>query len=104
MALLTTILIIAVIVILLLVFVEMRKLKHQFIALIILFVLIFSYFGYVVAIKDKNINFKTFEGLKTATKLYFAWLGKVFENTKTITGNVIRMDWKAENDTKKNKN
>jgi len=44
-------------------------------------------------IKENNMNLKSFDGIVGAGKLYFSWLGHAFENSRSILGNVIKMDW-----------
>jgi len=32
-------------------------------------------------------------------KTYFSWLGSAFHNLRTVTANVVNLDWAANNDT-----
>ncbi len=84
--------------------VEFKRFKHKFFAILLILLIIFSYFGFIIAIKGKDIDLKTSEGIKKAVGIYFSWLGHVFKNIKLITANAIKMDWKPEsnlNQTKK---
>lgn len=77
-------------------FIEFKRAKHKLLAIFLIFLLLFTYWGFVASIKDKDINFKSLDGIKTAGQLYFAWLGNVFTNLKSLTGNAVKMDWKGE--------
>ncbi len=56
-------------------------------ALVILVVL--SYFSFLPMVEGENINFQSTEGIKESVGLYFSWLGTVFNDAKTFTGNAI---------------
>ena len=92
-----TFLIIGLIVAVIWIFVELKRFRHKIWAVFLIALILFSYFGFVIAIKDKGLNLKSVDGLRTAGKLYWGWLGTVFKNTKTITGNIVNLDWTATN-------
>src|SRR3989339_540625 len=98
------IIIIAFIIALIWIFVELRRFKHKFFAILLIALILFSYFGFVVTLKRKDINYKSIDGLQNVAKLYFIWIGSIFKNFKTITTNAIKLDWKgdASNITAKN--
>ncbi len=75
---------------------ELRRFNHKFIAIFLIALILFSYFGFVVTLKGKDINYKSLDGLKTVTKLYFLWIGQIFKNFKSITANAIKLDWKGD--------
>jgi len=99
MAIGVTLLVVGIIVVVIWVFVELKRFKHKIFAMFLIALILFSYLGFMASIKGQDINFKTFDGIKTAGGLYFAWLGNVFKNTKSITTNAIKMDWKGDNST-----
>src|SRR3989344_5300964 len=96
MGIAVTIIIIALIVALIWIFVELRRFKHKFFAILLIALILFSYFGFVVTLKGKDINYKSIDGLQNVAKFYFIWIGSVFKNFKTITANAIKMDWKSD--------
>ena len=96
MGIAVTIIIIALIIALIWIFVELRRFKHKFFAILLIALILFSYFGFVVTLKGKDINYKSIDGLQNVAKLYFIWIGSVFKNFKTITANAIKMDWKSD--------
>ncbi len=80
--------------------IEFRKAKDKiFITLFIVFILL-SYFSFTSVLGGRNINFASFSGLSKAGSIYFSWLGSIFFNIKSITGNAIKMDWSGKNKTR----
>ena len=75
--------------------VKTKYLKHKLSWVIIIVVALLLYFGYVFAVSGKDIDYKSIDGMQTAVKLYVAWLGHAFDNSKIITANVVKMDWKG---------
>jgi len=83
----------AVIVVAIFLMVKAKYIKHKlFWVLIFIFILLF-YISFVLSGISKSVNLTTFEGLKTASTIYLAWLSNAFDNIKTITGELIHMDW-----------
>lgn len=65
-------------------------------ALILSIFLVLS-LGYVYLSSDSNIK-----GVGDAfdfVGVYFSWMGSFFENLRTITAQVIKLDWSANNST-----
>lgn len=75
---------------------EFKGIKHKFTAILLIALIIFSYFSIVSAFKGKDIDLKSSQGIKAAGKMYFLWLGSAFLNIKIITANAIKMDWTGE--------
>ena len=90
------IIVIAFIIALIWIFVELRRSKHKFFAILLILLILFSYFGFVVTLKGKDINYKSIDGLQTVAKLYFVWIGQIFKNFKSITANAVKLDWKGD--------
>lgn len=66
-------------------------------AVFLIVLILFTYVSFSAVIKGKNLDLKTFDGIKQAGKLYVLWLGNAFNNVKVVTSNVIHMNWKADN-------
>ena len=79
--------------------VEMQRFKHKIIAVVLIFLLIFSYLSFATVIKGQNIDLSTLGGIIDATKLYFSWLWAISKNFMIITTNAIGMDWGVDNET-----
>jgi uncharacterized membrane protein YGL010W len=60
---------------------------------LILLLLLFVYISASIVISKNHIEIKSASGMITAGKAYFQWIGHVIDNTKTVVGNVIKMDW-----------
>ncbi len=81
-------------------FLKFRHMKHRFFLIIILLLLIFIYTTMSNVIKNNNLNVTTMNGMVTAGKLYFSWLGHIFGNVKDVTGDVIKMNWAGNSSVK----
>lgn len=96
MGIAVTIVIIALVIALIWIFVELRRFQHKFFAIFLIVLILASYFGFVVTLKGKEINYKSIDGLQNVAKLYFVWVGQIFKNFKSITANAIKLDWKGD--------
>ena len=76
-------------------FIEFKRFRHKMLAVFLIVLILFTYISFSSVIKGKNIDLKTFEGIKEAGHLYVLWLGNAFQNVKVVTSNVINMDWKG---------
>lgn len=85
--------IVGAIVIVLFFIIRFRHMRHRFYVIFIVLMLAFFYFSGVNIIKQNNTDLTSFNGLVTAGKVYIQWLGKVVDNVKTLSGNVVRADW-----------
>jgi hypothetical protein len=91
-----TLILIAAVVIVIWVAVEFKRFKHKFFAVLLIILIIFGYLSFIIVFKGKDVDLKSADGVQAAGKIYFAWLGSVFSNFKTITANAVHMDWKAD--------
>ncbi len=73
--------------------VEMKRLKHKVFAIVVIFLILFTYFSFAPVITERDLDLTTADGIETAATLYFSWLGSVFTNLRTITSNVVSLDW-----------
>jgi hypothetical protein len=79
-------------------FIEFKRFRHKMVAVFLILLILFTYISFSSVIKGKNLDLKTFNGVKEAGKLYFLWLGNIFNNMKVVTSNAINMSWSV-NDT-----
>jgi 4-amino-4-deoxy-L-arabinose transferase-like glycosyltransferase len=77
--------------------IKTRHAKDRIIWVIILLTVALFYIGYLMVLSNKNIDYGTMEGIKTAASLYLGWFVNVFDNVKIITTNAIKLDWKGNN-------
>jgi uncharacterized PurR-regulated membrane protein YhhQ (DUF165 family) len=75
-------------------FIEFKRFRHKMLAIFLIVLILFTYFSFSAVIKGKNLDLKTFDGMKEAGKIYVLWLGNIFENVKVVTSNAINMNWK----------
>ena len=85
--------IVSIVVIAIWVVVELKRVKHKVWAIFVIMLILFAYISFSVTLKSQDVDYKSASGLMQAVKVYFSWLGSIFGNLKTITGNAIRMDW-----------
>jgi len=60
---------------------------------IILFVLMFLVIGALLILSNNNLPLYKDENISQFKILYIQWLDDVYQNTQSITGNVIGMKW-----------
>lgn len=94
-----TLLIISLVIITVWILLEIKRLKHKVLLIVLVFLMISLYFGAIVVFQDRNIDFTSYPGMIDATKIYFSWLGSVFGNIKVITAGATQLDWKNVNET-----
>ena len=85
--------IIAILVVAIWVIIEAKRLRHKIFAIFLIALIIFSYVSTSFIFKGQDIDLKTIPGVIIASKIYFSWLGSVFNNLKQITTKAIKMDW-----------
>lgn len=59
----------------------------------LIFVLMFLIICGLVIVNNNNLYFSQKDDLKTFGTLYLGWAEQVFQNARTLTGDVIQMDW-----------
>ena len=87
------------VIVVLFIFFKAKDFKHRFYTILVIILLVFFYSTFSNVVSDKKVDLKTFDGLTTAGKLYFSWLGHFAGNIRAVSGNAIKMDW-AGNSTK----
>ena len=92
-------LLIAIILLALLVILQMSHFRHKVTTVMVVLVFLFIYISFTVVANNHEADLSTAKGLLQASQVYFSWMGQAFSNMKTITGNIIGMDWLPENRT-----
>ena len=85
--------IVAIVILGLLILLKVNHLKHKIVAVLLVLFLLFFYISFTAVAKNNSVELNSFQGMTSAVKLYFSWLGNMFGNLKTLTGNVIGMNW-----------
>jgi len=68
---------------------KMRVLKHKVSTFFIVLVIILLTLPFFGGVSNEKLDLTTFDGIISAGKLYFSWLGTFAIKAKGITGNVI---------------
>ena len=74
-----------------------KKIKYKLLALFLIALVLFSFFNFSSVFKGKDISINNISDFGKITKIYFSWLGNVFGNLKTISGQAVKMDWQGNN-------
>jgi len=64
---------------------------------IISIILIFLLIGAFYIISENNLHLKEQEELNQFVSIYVSWIASLYENSVSITGNMIKMKWLPEN-------
>lgn len=76
-----------------------KSMKHKFFAIFLIALILFSFLSFNFVFKGKDISINNVSDLGNIVKIYFSWLGGVFNNIKIITSQVIKMNWKGNSTT-----
>ena len=95
-----TLFITAVLIIAIWVVIEVKRLKHKLFAVVLIGLILFSYFSVSLIFRGTDVDLKTPSGLFNATKVYFSWLFSISGNFVKITTNAMKMDWGTSSDAK----
>jgi hypothetical protein len=74
-----------------------KRIKYKFLVLFLMALVLFSIFSFNSAFKGKDLSVNNISDLGKIIKVYFSWLGNVFTNLKTISGQAVKMDWQGNN-------
>lgn len=84
---------------LVLLFLFLRKyIEHKLIVVVLVLAFIFILISFVTitgSIKSHNIDWKSATGIIQVGKVYVSWVGQAFTNIKTVTGNVVHLNWQG---------
>ena len=96
-------LVILILVVIALIALKLNKVRHKIWIIAIILIAIFLYASLALVYSKNDLDLKSAEGISGAFKVYLGWLGNSFQNLKSITGNVVNMDWTSTNGTFFNK-
>ena len=103
MAMGVTFFIVAALVISVWVIIEFKRLKHKLLAMFLIALIIFTYVGFSISLKNNDTDLKTIPGVLDAGKIYLAWLSGLFGNFRTITAYAFKQDWQTQDENILNK-
>ena len=87
--------IVAVLIVLIWVVVEVKRMKHKVFAIVLIALILLTYFSFSSVFRGKDVDLRSIPGIVEAGKIYLSWLGGIFSNFRTLTGNVVDMNWKS---------
>ncbi len=76
-----------------------KKMKHKFLALFLIALILFSFFSFNAAFGGKDVSIKNISDVGKLVKIYFSWLINVFDNLKVITTQAVKMNWQGNKST-----
>ncbi len=79
--------------------IKMNHLRHRVFIILLVLLALFLYSSMTLITTKNDVSLDNGEGVLNAMELYTGWLANGFKNLKTITGNVVRMDWTSTNGT-----
>ena len=60
---------------------------------VFLFIVVFLFVGGFFIISNENLALNNSENINLFASKYFGWLDGLFENTQTVAGYVVKMEW-----------
>ena len=99
----TGIFILAAVVVGIWVIIEIRRFRHKIFAIFLIILIVLSYWSFFAVFKNQELELNTVSGIVSATKIYFLWLLSIYDNFKSLTMNIISMDWTQNFTTTNNK-
>lgn len=79
--------------------IRINHLKHRFFIILLVLLALFLFTSINAVTNKNNLDLKSAGGIFNASKLYLGWLANGFQNIKSLTGNVLNLDWKSSNST-----
>lgn len=89
----TTLIIISLIIIIVWVLLEIKRFRHKVFLISFVVLMVFLYVGVVAVLHNRQVDLKSISGIISFTKIYFSWLSSIVVNLKSISANVIQMNW-----------
>lgn len=89
--------VIGILIAIILAFSAFRKWKEKIFAVLLIILVLFTYFSFTASLKGKDLSLNSVDGIISAGKIYFAWLGTLFGNVKSVTSYAIKKNWSNKN-------
>jgi len=64
-----------------------------------MFIVMFLFIGIFFIVSNENLKLSEKGNVDKLVSLSIGWIGEVFENTKSISGEIINLDWLPKNET-----
>ncbi|MBU0959692.1 MAG: hypothetical protein KKB31_07130 [Nanoarchaeota archaeon] len=63
---------------------------------VLVVLLMFFVLGSLLIVSNNNLFLSDSEDAKTFGNLWVGWIEKIYENSRSITGNLVKMNWSPE--------
>lgn len=73
----------------LLIIMKVTRLRHRFLAVILMIIVLFGYFSFNFALDGQEVDLTTAKGVAQTFGIYFSWLNSAFGNVQGITSRAI---------------
>ena len=70
-----------------------KEVRHRFGLMVTLILIIFFVASVGQLYATHNLDLSSFDGIVSAGKVYFSWLGNALGNTLKVTSYVVKQDW-----------
>ncbi len=87
--------IIAILIVAVFVIFKLKGFQHKFVTIFLIILILFSFFSFYLAFNGKDVSIKNLSDVEKIAKLYFSWMGSVFNNMKILTTQAIKMNWQT---------
>ena len=77
--------------------IKMNHLRHRIFIIALVLLALFLYLSITLVTVQNELDLSSSKGFFNGMKVYGGWVAHAFQNTKTLTGNAIGMDWTATN-------
>jgi len=72
-----------------------KRARHKFLAVFLIALILFSFLSLTAAFGGKDTSINSISDIGKVIKIYFSWFGNAFVNLKTITAQVVKMNWQG---------
>ncbi len=79
--------------------IRLNNFRHRTFVIFLVLLALFLYISINVVAVERDLDFKSAEGIFSAIKIYTGWLANGFQNAKSLTGKAVKMDWTSVNET-----
>ena len=74
---------------------KLKGFQHKFLTIFLIGLILFSFVSFSLVFQGQDASIKNVSDIDKVTKLYFSWLGSIFNNMKMLTTQAIKMDWQG---------
>lgn len=76
-----------------------KGIKQKFFTFLLIALILFLLLSFTIVFRGEDLSINNISDLGRLGKVYFSWLVNIFDNVKTVTSNVIKMNWAGNSTT-----